>query len=173
MQQLPNEVDEPGLFVRCGHGGEPHLPIQPVVIGRNPWRNSKRVPRLAFKLICLPVGLRRNPGFLGPFKNNLWSFTANCPKGAIRIHKMPLIKGSVHNLSARKHVARRLNAKVRNNPKQYPGGDLSVLDAACSSSPQQCVIDNPSWHNAPQCGIIEAADDWTQGQPVQKRKIST
>src|SRR4030088_3220302 len=55
-QQLVQERHEPRVGVAGRQGGEPHLPVQPQMVGRDLRRPPPRITRLALELVLLPRG---------------------------------------------------------------------------------------------------------------------
>ena len=50
-QQLVDEVDHPRIVAIVGHRGEPHLPIDSILVRRHDARTSMRAARFAAKLV--------------------------------------------------------------------------------------------------------------------------
>src|SRR5262245_31636298 len=55
-EELVRKMHDPGLLFVTRETREPHLPIEPVVVGRNDARTAAGVAWLAGKFVLVPVG---------------------------------------------------------------------------------------------------------------------
>src|ERR1044071_1636614 len=78
LQEPGYELHDPPRRARAGHGREPHLPVQTVVIRRDPARPARGVARLALEFVLRPartLGLR----VLRPLEHDLEPLAADAP----------------------------------------------------------------------------------------------
>ena len=55
VEELPDEMERPWVFLRAGHGGEPDLPVEPAIVGRDDRRAAHRVARFVGEFVFLPL----------------------------------------------------------------------------------------------------------------------
>src|SRR5712692_852984 len=88
VEQLPDQVQGPGITARRRHRGEPDLPIDPIVIGRDDAGTPERIPRLALELVGLPEGGPGDRRVVRPLEDDLGTLATDAAECAVGIHEI-------------------------------------------------------------------------------------
>ncbi len=183
VQELPHEVDEPGLLVDdLAAGGavadEPHLPVEPVVVRRDEARAPPGVARHARQLVLLPGRVQSSTEPVArPFEDHLVALAAHAAEGAVGVDHVERIVGRVHRLLARREVQDGSDA-------EHPDDDAEHLARARLGRRRREELEAPGRlaQGAPEGpghgprrredhAVVEAREGGDDREPVQEGEI--
>src|SRR5438270_13186245 len=88
VQEFPDKMKGPGIFRRRGHGGEPDLPVDPRLVGRDERRMTVWIAWFCRELVLLPLGVTRDQQIVCSFENDFVAFAPNRTEGTVGIYKV-------------------------------------------------------------------------------------
>ena len=158
-----------------GHGREPHLPVEAVVVRRDPARPPPRIAGLALELVLLPASPLVRCASPRAFEHDLVALAADAAERAVGVHEVERIEGRVHPLAPARacsatgfrlrsattsgeRVGRRARAALRASAPATRARDASrgarAATSRCSSA------------------VVEAGEGDRDRQPVQERQVA-
>src|SRR6266446_3358054 len=98
VEQLPDEMNRPRIFIDCAHRGKPHLPIEMQLVRGNNWRHLLEIDRYTPVRIFLPVGVAIRKLGIGAFEDYDVLFSSDAAKRPVSIHQFEWIERGIHDL---------------------------------------------------------------------------
>src|SRR5262252_8244259 len=71
VEELPDEMQGPGVMGGGRHGGEPDLPVDAILVGSHDARPARDIPGLALELVGAPRGVLRDRRLVGALEDDL------------------------------------------------------------------------------------------------------
>src|SRR5205814_1767694 len=169
VQKFPDEMQRPRILRGRSHGGEPDLPIDPGLIGRNEGRASVRITRFGFEFVLLPLGVAGNDRIICSFENDLIAFFADGTECAVGVNEAKPIEGSVHHLTFGNEIGDRRDAQIRNQERQSDSDGVVNARRLRFLRRTFGALNDRRWKNSAKEGVIEASEKWNDGYVIQKR----